>query len=401
VRKLLIALDDPAVMRRAMTAVLLIATAARLVFLSVLPDQSANAPDAAGYRLAAHNILQHQLIAIPNGMPGYPLLIAATGGIRILQTAVDILLSVATVWLIGRIVFEITKDNVATLAASVMWAVYPPAMFYAVVGVSETLFVFLLLLGFFFLYRASFWAGSTALVLAILTRPQVELIAPVLVLVFGLVVHRRGVRRSLFDLAGFAVVYLVLMSPWWAHNYARYGSFVRLNAGAGYVLYSGNNPLNQSGGGVGGDVDYSAFSNITDPLARDQALQRAAFDYIRENLGRFVEMAGQKFLRLWRPWPYAQAYASPLFVIGVAISFVPVLALGIGGLVWGAGRYGRFYLPMVLFILYTTAVHMITIGSLRYRFPMEPMLVAFAGAFVAAILRAGLLGAWQIEERHT
>lgn len=400
-RKLLTALDDPAIMRRAMMAVLLIATACRVAFLIVLPDQSVNTPDAAGYRLAAHDILRRQLISVPNGMPGYPLLIAATGGIPILQTAADMLLSISTVWLIGRIVLEITKDHLAALAAAIIWAVYPMAMFYAVIGLSETLFVFLLLLGLLFYYRASFWLGNIALVLAILTRPQVELIAPVLVLVSAMVVHRRGLRRTFFDLIGFAAVYLLLMAPWWAHNYARYGSFVRLNAGAGYVLYAGNNPLNQSGGGIGGDdVDYKAFSDIADPLARDQAMQRAAFDYIRENPKRFVEMAGQKFLRLWRPWPYAQAYANPVLVIGVAASFVPILALGIGGLAWGAGRYGRLYLPMVLFILYTTAVHMITIGSMRYRFPMEPMLVVFAAPLVAAILRLGTPAAWPNEERR-
>jgi hypothetical protein len=148
-------------------------------------------------------------------------------------------------------------------------------------------------------------------------------------------------------------------------------------------------------------VDYKAFSDIADPLTRDQAMQRAALDYIRENPGLFVEMAGQKFLRLWRPWPYAQAYANPLLIIGVAASFVPILALGIGGLAWGAGRYGRLYLPLVLLILYTTAVHMITIGSVRYRFPMEPMLVVFAAPLVAAILRLGAPAARPIEERPT
>ncbi len=45
-------------------------------------------------------------------------------------------------------------------------------------------------------------------------------------------------------------VYAALMAPWWAYNYARYGQFVRLNLAGGMVLYTGNNPLNISGGGV-------------------------------------------------------------------------------------------------------------------------------------------------------
>ena len=47
------------------------------------------------------------------------------------------------------------------------------------------------------------------------------------------------------------LVYVALMTPWWAYNYARYGQFVRLNLAGGIVLYTGNNPLNVSGGGVG------------------------------------------------------------------------------------------------------------------------------------------------------
>jgi 4-amino-4-deoxy-L-arabinose transferase-like glycosyltransferase len=399
--KLLSAVDDPTVARRVMAAILLIAAAARIVFFIVLPDQSVNLPDAATYRTAADDILRLQVIGISNVMPGYSLLIAMTGGSVIWQTAADILLSVATVWLVARIVFEITKDELAALTAAAIWAVYPMAVFYAVVGLSETLFVFLLLLGFYFCYRGSFWIGSIALVLAILTRPLIELIAPLLVLIFALVVHRRGLRRGLLDLAKFAVVYLVLMAPWWAHNYARYGSFVRLNAGAGYVLYSGNNPMNQSGGGIGAvDVDDSAFTAIADPFARDRAMQQAAFDYIRENPRRFVEAAAQKFLRLWRLWPYTPAYAHPAYVIGVAASFIPILAFGIGGLVWGFGRYWRYYLPMILFMLYTTAVHMVTIGSVRYRFPMEPMLAVFAAPLIAAILRRVAAGLRPVEGRQ-
>jgi 4-amino-4-deoxy-L-arabinose transferase-like glycosyltransferase len=383
------ALDDPAAAQRAMAVVLLLGAAMRLVFTLLLPDQSANTPDALGYRTAADDVLALRLISVPNTMPGYPLLIAATGCVVALQRAVDVVLSAASAWLIGSIVRLISRDKLAALIAAAVWAVYPMAMFLAAIGVTETLFVFLLLLGLYFYYRADFWLGSIALVLGILTRPQIELIAPVLVLVFSLVVHRRGAQRCLVDLSGFLAIYLLLMAPWWVHNIARYGSFVRLNAGFGQVIYAGNNPMNQSGGGiVGVDVDGEAFSDIADPVARDRAMQRAALDYIAEHPGHFIAMAGVKFLRLWRPWPYAPLYSRPLFVIVVAASFFPILVLGITGLVWGAARYGPSFLPLVMFILYTTAVHMITIGSVRYRFPIEPMLVVFAAPFAAAMLRA-------------
>jgi hypothetical protein len=45
---------------------------------------------------------------------------------------------------------------------------------------------------------------------------------------------------------------------------------------------------------------------------------------------------------------------------------------------------------MALFIAYTTAIHMVTIGSLRYRFPMEPFLAILAALPLAWIVRRAL-----------
>ena len=36
--------------------------------------------------------------------------------------------------------------------------------------------------------------------------------------------------------------------------------------------------------------------------------------------------------------------------------------------------------PLLLFIGYLTAVHMIMVGSIRYRLPLEPFLIVFAAA---------------------
>ena len=52
-----------------------------------------------------------------------------------------------------------------------------------------------------------------------------------------------------------------MLSPWWAHNWYKYDGFVKLNLSGGYHLYSGNNPENLSGGGIGGtDVNHGSVS---------------------------------------------------------------------------------------------------------------------------------------------
>jgi hypothetical protein len=142
--------------------------------------------------------------------------------------------------------------------------------------------------------------------------------------------------------------------------------------------------MNQSGGGIG-DVDYdqSAFSDISDPVARDRALKAAATRYILEDPLRFARLAWLKFCRLWRPWPYASQYSGGMIAAIVAASFAPILLFAVAGAIVGWRHDYRAVLPILLFIAYTTAVHMVTIASLRYRFPMEPFLVVLAAPVIA------------------
>ena len=84
----------------------------------------------------------------------------------------------------------------------------------------------------------------------------------VLIVLFVGFVHALGWRLVLKYVGIYFIIYLVIMSPWWMHQYQKYGEFVRLNLADGIVLYSGNNPLNKTGGGiVGSDVDMSSFNN--------------------------------------------------------------------------------------------------------------------------------------------
>ena len=378
---------DPAIERRALLIILGVAAVLRLAMTPIIAARVGYLPDILSYRTAAADLLAGHMIQNDLAMPGYPIMVLLAGGGGLGQLLADIAFSVLSVWCIARITREITGDALSGLLAALLWAVYPFSIFYAVTGLSETFFVALFLLGFLAYQRGSFTFGSVAMVAAILTRPAVELLAPVLILTFALVVHRLSLNRALKHLAIFAAIYVVLIAPWWWHNYEKYGRFVRLNLGSGIVLYSGNYAGNLDGGGVNFSIDVPGYYDIQDPVERDRTLRDAAVRFIIDNPGRFFELAGLKFLRLWRFWPYAAEYTSMFLSIVSAASFLPVLLLSMVGAVWGVGRYGRKLIPIALFVGYTTAVHMVTIGSLRYRFPMEPFLVILASAPSAWIVR--------------
>jgi hypothetical protein len=371
--------------RKFLLAILVFAFALRLAAAALVPDQLM--PDAINYRQAAQDLWTSGQLGTPYWMPLYPALIGLVGpggG----QLAMDLILSTIAVWLVFELAVAVFADRAAAVLAAALAAVYPFFIFYAVVGLSETLFIALLLGTFLCWYRGAFTLAAFLAVLSILTRPSIEPLVPLLILYFSLAVHRQTVAMALRHLAVCALIYVALMSPWWLHNYRAYGTFVRLNLAGGVVLYSGNNPMNRTGGGIlNVDVDLAPFDKIADPVARDRALWQAGADYIAQHPGRFLELAGLKFLRFWRPWPYAREYSSPLYVIVSLASFVPVLILTVVYLAgWGWRERVRIA-PILAWGAYLTAVHMILIGSVRYRLPLEPFMIVFAAVALVRIAR--------------
>lgn len=383
--------------RGALAAILVLASVLRLVAAIAIPDQTQLLTDAAAYRDSAAQLLQQWRLANLYQMPLYPLLIAVTGpGIG--QLLADIILSVGSVWLVCALTQELFADRLATIFAGLAAACYPPLIFFSVVGLSETLYITLILTAFLGWYHANFTLAAIAAVLAVLTRPVFAVFAPLLVLYFALVVHRLSLAQGLRRLAAYAGIYCVLMAPWWLNNYAVYGRFVHLTPGSGTVLYAGNNPLNRSGGGnVGVDFDLGPFNAIADPVERDRALRRAAFSYIVANPQRFLELAGLKFVRMWRLWPVHEGYRSVATLTIAVVSFVPVLLLA--GLGWFIQRaMTRRLSPILLFGLGYTAVHMVLVGTIRYRLPLEPFLLIFAGTAASHLFQTGL-SAWRRDRK--
>lgn len=388
VRNLLSRLSDPGIRRHALVAILLGAAALRLAVAAFMPDMSGLLPDSRTYRTAATQLLSFSLISNNLHMPGYPAFIVLLGGSKLGQLLGDIALSVLSVWFIYRLAREITGEIASGLVAAGLWAVNPFSIFYSAVGLTETLFVTLLLGGFLALYRGRYLLGSIALVAAILTRPHLAYLAPLLVLVFAFFVHRERLRGAARQLAIFGAVYLAMMSPWWLHNWEKFGAFVQLNLGGAVVLYSGANPMNISGGGIGGvDTPPMPTVNGSDPLRAESQYREAAIQFIKQDPKRFLTMAIVKFERLWRPWPYAQVYRTPSIIALCLMSTVPLFLLAAAGAFRGLTRHPRAMLPIILWCGFTTCVHMLTISSMRYRFPMDPFLVILAAPIAVRLIR--------------
>jgi 4-amino-4-deoxy-L-arabinose transferase-like glycosyltransferase len=377
--------------RRIIAGILALGLLARIIAAYWLPDQSAFLIDSIDYRESAHQLLAHGRIANPYQMPLYPLFIAAVGKWQIVA---DIIVSVVTIWLIYKLASELMADRLTAILAALATACYPPLIFFSVIGLSETLFIALMLAAFLFWYRGNFTAASFFAALAILTRPIFD-VAPLILIYFALVVHRLSFVQTFKRLAVYAAIYCGLLTPWWIHNYLSYDRFVRLTAGSGYQLYAGNNPLNTSGGAIKG-VDYNVdtFASIPNDADRDRAMGKAAMAFIASHPARFIELAGLKFIRMWRPWPTNVAYASTRNIVISVLTFVPVLLLSGLGLFFARHNMRRLS-PVILFGLGYTAINMIMAGTIRYRLPLEPFLLILA-SFAASQIWANSVS-WRSE----
>jgi 4-amino-4-deoxy-L-arabinose transferase-like glycosyltransferase len=366
--------------RLTLIAILVAAFALRVFAAVIVPDQSVMLGDAVAYREVGKSLWATGQMNALYFMPLYPALVAVFGP-GWLQLLIDIALSTALVWLIYELTDAIFASKRAAVLAAAVAAVYPYFIFYSIVGLTETLFMVLLLSAYLCWYRNAYIAASVFSVLGILTRPVLDPLAPLLLLYFAIAIRGLSIKAAAKYLAIYVGIYCVLMAPWWLHNYKAYQTFVRLNLGSGVALLSGNSPSNQSGG-IDNNLNatMAPFAEIADPVARDKAMQRAALNYIKEDPGRFLIQAAKRFQRFWSPWPLTEEYSRPLYKLIAFCSFIPVLLLALVFVVLYGRTYFRRIAPLLLFIVYLNSLHLVFPASLRYRLPVEPFLIILAAA---------------------
>ena len=66
---------------------------------------------------------------------------------------------------------------------------------------------------------------------------------------------------------------------------------------------------------------------------------------------------------------------------------MPVLALALWFLARRLARDWRRLSPILIFTAFLTAVHMVVVASIRFRFPIEPFLIVLAAAQAANLPR--------------
>ena len=297
---------------------------------------------------------------------------------RLLQGAVGGVLLCFLVYKIGcRFVNEDTGLVGAGLAA-----VYGYFIYYNVALMTETFFIVLVLLSLYLSIELKekptpiYWVGlGLSLGLASLLRQTVLLFVPFLLFWLFLELKNRGIRWWYYLLP--VGVILLMITPWTVRNYLVYRQFLLLNSNAGYALYASNNPVlatNWDNDKV--VVPVPAELKGQNEAELDRALTQKGLEFIFADPKRYLLLNLDKTMEYFRFWPTSES--SRISNLNRVLSFglyLPFMLLGLG---FSVSRW-RNFVPLFLFVVIHTGIHLLTWPSPRYRLPVDAVLMVFAG----------------------
>lgn len=292
--------------------------------------------------------------------------------IRIFQS----LISTFTVYIIYQISKEIFGKKEGTLSA-IISSFYPFFIFYNGFLLTETFFLFFVVLSIFYLIKLSDTNGIISLKVGVmsgvagLTRPTFQIFIPfvILKLLFLKENLKLKFRKVFFLVIGFCIV----LSPWIIRNYKIFKKFIPGTTMGGWVFWEGNNPFSD-----GGPCSYFP-QNIhqIEEITRDKLLYKMTIEVIKKNPKRFLYLLKNKFKRFWNIVPNAPEFEEKILYRIISISsFGILLPFFIIGFFVSFKNSKANFLHILIFIF--TVFHMIYLASIRYRLPIEPFYIIFS-----------------------
>ncbi len=225
-----------------------------------------------------------------------------------------------------------------------------------------------------------------SLVLATLLRQSFLPWVPVLFLWLLWQARRRISWTALRPLVASGLLLLLGIAPWTLRNYAVYGRFLLLNSNTGYAMYSAQHPIH------GDRFDEYAAAPLPDDLLGeneaewDRDLLRRGIGFVLDDPPRYLRLSLSRVRAYFEFWPTADS--TTLNNIGSLLSFGLFLPFMLYGLWLGARRHKAGLPPLrgrsllYLFLLVYSIVHIMTWAMVRYRLPVDAVLLVFAALAV-------------------
>ena len=229
---------------------------------------------------------------------------------------------------------------------------------------------------------------------AVLLRQLFLLFVPVLFLWIGWVRRKENWRSTLASVFISSAIIVLMILPFTLYNVSRFGHFVLLNTNSGYAFFWANHPI--YGTHFQPILKSASYQDLIpvelrnlDEAALDQALLRRGFQFVIDDPVRYVFLSISRIPVYFMFWPSKDS--------GTISNLSRVASFGV---LWPFMLYGLFRsiagrklsfkdrlstpsFLLIFFIVIYTLIHLLSWALIRYRLPIDAVLLVFAAlAFV-------------------
>ncbi len=397
----------------------LLGLAVRLAYVLIARRHAIAAGDAFYYHFGANLLAEgkgfinpfpwsfnhHQVVQAADFPPLYTIVLAAASVVGFksffAHAIWSSIIGTASVAVIGLMAREVAGRRAGLIAAGIA-AVYPNLWMNDGLVHSETLSVLMVAVVLWTAYRLwnapsiarAVWVG-VALGLAVLTRDELALLVPLLVLPLILMLKSQDLRRRLRMLGASVLATVVVLAPWCSYNLVRFDKPELVSTGLGVTLATANCDQTYYGRNTGywwlkcaDDIPRHGDESVQDATDR-----RVALHYVSTHIGRVPYVV---FARLGR----AFGFYHPLQQIDLDVFFesrpktAAYVGLGMYYALAAASLFGVLVLrrrrvpvlPFAAVFVDVIIAVIVAFGQTRYRATLEVVLVALAAIAIDNLL---------------
>jgi len=388
-------------MNRVLVAVIIVVAVVVRVAVGLGLEGRVHFPDSNHYIAIAQNIragegprLNEHTLA--NRSPGYSYFLAAIFSVfqgssdappliaaRLAQALLGGALCLV-VCLIGARLF----GPVAGVVAVGLVALDPFLTYFSGLILTEALFTLMLAASVLCLLHAeggkARWAVFAGLLLGCTALVRASALLMIPLMVGAWIILRRKTPGIVRQGAVIVALAAAVVAPWAVRNHRLTGRVVLTTLSAGASLYEGTYP-GADGGPAMDKIDWPQETEAMSEAEKDDFLRGSALTFVKSDPLRLVVLGAVKLRRFWSIFPNFSEYRRPVFMAISAIYMLPVMiCVAVGVIISRKALAAKAIL--LLPAIYFSALHMVFVGSIRYRAPVMPLLAVFAGAAVAAFI---------------
>jgi len=286
------------------------------------------------------------------------------------------------------------------ISAAWTWVFLPSALYFPIMWVWDTALVALIFPLIFWATLAMRekhgilpWAGYGALwAIGILINPAILSVFPFFLAWLAWEARKAGIPW-VRPATGALLVFAICLVPWTIRNYRVFGKFIVLRSNFGLELWLGNNPEVTDTMGHGqhptGNPEEAAKYKRMGEVAYMAEKQHEALAYIRTHPSETLNFMFRRFVDIW-----LASSDSPLDVwssgnlIGISSTLLNCLlsVLCLLGALYAYRARNPEAVPFATVLLIFPLVFYLTHSSLRYRFPMDSIMLILAASAVAHLI---------------